>query len=82
MAQTYNKHVSKKEFKEGDLVWKTILPIRIKDSTFGKLSPNCKGPLIVSQVILKGAYHLIDMQGQELDKAINSKFLKRYYPSI
>ena len=37
-----------KEFKEGDLVWKTIRSIGTKDPTFGKWSPNWEGPLIVS----------------------------------
>ena len=40
VACTYSKHVRKNEFKKGDLVWKTILPIGIRDSTFGKWSPN------------------------------------------
>ena len=62
-------------------MWKTILPIRIGDSTFGKWSPNKEGPLIISQLIPRGAYRLINMQGQELDKLINDKFLKKYHPS-
>ena len=60
----------------------TILLIGIKDSTFGKWSPNWEGQLIVIQVIPEGACRLIDMQGQELDKVINRKFLKKYHPSI
>ena len=48
VAQAYNKRIMKKEFKEGNLVWKTILLIRTKDLTFGKWSPNWEGPLAVS----------------------------------
>ena len=82
VTKTYNKHIKKKEFKENNLVWKTILLIETKDPTFGKCSPNQESPLVVSQVILGGAYCLINMQGQELDKALNENFLKKYYPSV
>ena len=78
VAKAYNKRVSKKEFAEGDLVWKTILPIGNKDPILGKWSPNWEGPLIVSQVIPGRAYRLVNMDGQELDKAINENFLKKY----
>ena len=61
VMEAYNKHVKKKEFKEGNLIWKTILPIRTKVSTFGKWSQNWKSPLNVSKVIHGGAYQLIDM---------------------
>ena len=82
IAQAYNKHVKKKEFKEGDHIQKIIFPIGIRDLMFGKWSPNWECPLIVKQVIPKGTYCLIDVQGQELDKVINGKFLKMYHPSI
>ena len=36
IARAYNKHIKRKEFKEGDLVKKTILLIKTKDLTFGK----------------------------------------------
>ena len=36
VAQACNKHGKKKEFKEGDLIWKTNLPIGIRDLAFGK----------------------------------------------
>ena len=53
----------KKEFNEGNLVWKIILPIGIRDLAFDKWSLNWEGLLIVSQVIPNGAYRLIDTQG-------------------
>lgn len=31
MVKVYNKHVRPKQFFEGNLVWKTTLPIGIKD---------------------------------------------------
>ena len=81
VTQTYNKCIKKKEFKEGDLVWKTLL-IKTKGLAFGKWSPNWEGLLFVSQVILGGAYRLINIQGQKLGKALNGKFLKKYYSSV
>jgi hypothetical protein len=36
----YDKKVKVKEFADGDLVWKLILPIGTKSSKFGKWSPN------------------------------------------
>jgi hypothetical protein len=40
VAKYYNKKVKVKQFAEGDLVWKALLPIGTKYSTFGKWSPN------------------------------------------
>ena len=39
-AKWYGKKVKAKEFADGDLVWKLILPIGTKSSKFGKWSPN------------------------------------------
>ena len=44
VAKYYNKKVKCKQFHEGELVWKVILPIGSKDSKFGKWSPNWEGP--------------------------------------
>jgi len=38
VAKWYDKKVKAKEFVDGDLVWKLILPIRTKSSKFGKWS--------------------------------------------
>jgi hypothetical protein len=40
VARWYDKKVKVKEFADGDLAWKLILPIRTKSSKFGKWSPN------------------------------------------
>ena len=50
-AKNYNKKVKHYSFDEGDLVWKTILPIGIKSHKFGKWSPNWKGPYQVHRVL-------------------------------
>jgi hypothetical protein len=40
VARVYNKKVKSKSFREGELVWKIILPIGSKSNQFGKWSPN------------------------------------------
>jgi len=40
VARWYDKKVKAKEFADGDLVWKLILPIGTKSLKFGKWSPN------------------------------------------
>ncbi|CAN6711337.1 unnamed protein product [Malus baccata var. baccata] len=39
VARAYNKKVKVKSFKEGDLVWKTVLPLEAQLRGFGKWSP-------------------------------------------
>ena len=40
MARSYNKKVKLKILQVGDLVWKTILPLEMKNNKFGKWSPS------------------------------------------
>jgi len=40
VARWYDKKVKAKEFADGDLVWKLVLPVGTKSSKFGKWSPN------------------------------------------
>jgi hypothetical protein len=44
VAKAYNKKAKAKSFQVGDLVWKTILPLRSKGQKFGKWSPSWEGP--------------------------------------
>jgi hypothetical protein len=82
VAKYYNKKVKVKQFAEGDLVWKTLLPIGTKYSTFGKWSPNWEGPFRVVRCTPGNAYILKTLLGEEFTAAINGRFLKKYYPSI
>ena len=82
VARHYNKKVMPKQFEEGDLVWKLILPIGSKDNRFGKWSPTWEGPYHISQCLPGNAYILMDLDGQEFERALNGKYLKKYYPSI
>jgi len=82
VARWYDKKVKAKEFTDGDLVWKLILPIGNKSSKFGKWSPNWEGPYRISRSASGNAYILETLEGVEFLKALNGKYLKKYYPSI
>jgi hypothetical protein len=56
VAIAYNKKVKEKSFQFGDLVWKTILPIRSRSNKFGKWLPNWEGPYRIRKVISGNAY--------------------------
>jgi hypothetical protein len=56
VARAYNKKVKSKSFQVGELVWKTILPIRSRSNEFGKWSPNWEGPYKVIKVIYSNSY--------------------------
>jgi hypothetical protein len=56
VARAYNKKVKEKLFQVGDLVWKTILPIRSRSNKFGKWLPNWEGPYRIKKVISGNAY--------------------------
>jgi hypothetical protein len=82
VAKAYNKKVNAKSFHLGDLVWKTILPLRNKDWKFVKWLPSWEGPYKVTQVMSCNAYLLQTLQGKDLPKALNGCFLKQYHPSM
>ena len=67
---------------DGDLVWKLILPIGTKSSKFGKWSPNWEGPYRINQSVPGNAYILETLEGVVFPRALNGKYLKKYYPSI
>jgi hypothetical protein len=82
IARAYNKKVKEKSFQVGDLVWKMILPIRSRSNKFGKWSPNWEGPYRIEEIILGNSYTVQSVQGTLLPRALNGKYLKRYYPSV
>jgi hypothetical protein len=82
VAKAYNKKVKAKSFQVGDLVWKTILPLRSIDRKFGTWSPCWEGPYKITQVISCNAYLLQTLQGKDLPKALNGRLLKKYHPSM
>ena len=83
VVRYYNKKVKIKQLSEGDLVWKVKLPIGSKDSKFGKWSPNWEGPYRIKCCAPSNAYILETLRGEEeFGRAINGKYLKKYYPSV
>ena len=82
VARHYNKKVKAKEFEEEELVWKIKLPIGVKDNKFGKWSSNWEGPYFIERVVPGNAYILRNFKGEVFEKAINGRFLKKYYPSV
>jgi hypothetical protein len=71
VAKYYNKKVKVNQFAEGDLVWKALLPIGTKYSTFGKWSPNWEGPFWVVRCTPGNAYILKTLLG--IQKKIDQK---------
>jgi hypothetical protein len=82
IAKAYNKRVVEKSFQDGDLVWKTILPLGTRSGKFGKWLPSWEGPFRVIRVVPGNAYFVEDLEGHSLQKALNGKYLKCYYPSL
>ena len=82
VERAYNKKVKHKLFKEGDLVWKLVLPIGLKDRSLGKWSLNWEGLFFVIQVIRDCAYLLTDTDGTPHTRPINGKYLKAYFLSM
>jgi hypothetical protein len=81
-AKAYNKKVRKKTFQVGELVWKTILPLGTRSSKFGKWSPSWEGPYRVTGIAPGNTYFVETLEGRKLTKALNGKYLKRYFPSV
>jgi hypothetical protein len=82
VARAYNERVKAKSFQVGDFVWKNILPIGSKSNKFGKRSPSWEGPYKVVRVCSGNSYMVESVQGQQLPKALNGRYLKKFYPSV
>ena len=73
----FDNTIQPRSFVEGDLV---LLYDQAKDKLgAGKLESMWLGPYIVKRVLKKGAYELIDYEGNPLDKPRNGLYLKKYY---
>ena len=73
----FDHNVHPRSFVEGDLV---LLYDQANDKLgAGKLEPMWLGPYIVKKVLQKGAYELIDYEGNPLEKPRNGLYLKKYY---
>eukprot|EP00253_Pinus_taeda_P036331 PITA_36331 len=73
----FDQSISPRTFFEGDLV---LLYEQANDKLgAGKFERMWHGPHIVKHVLQKGAYELIDYEGNPLDKPQNGIYLKKYY---
>ena len=73
----YDKAVKPRVFSKGDLV---LVYAREKDALgAGKFKSMWYGPFIVKKVLKKGAYTLVDFEGNELSEPRNGLYLKKYY---
>jgi hypothetical protein len=82
VARWYEKKVKIKEFSQGELVWKLILPIGTRDQKFGKWSPTWEGPYRINQCVPDNVYILETLEVEKFHRALNGKYLMKYYPSI
>jgi len=73
--KTFGKKMHPREFQEGDLVLKKILPI--KRDHRGKWTPNFEGLYVVKKAFSGGALILIRMDGEELPLPVNSDAVKK-----
>jgi hypothetical protein len=64
------------------MVWKMILPLGTQSGKFRKWSPSWEGPYRVIKIVPSNAYFLETLDGKALNKALNHKYLKKYYPSM
>ena len=64
-------------FSEGDLV---LVYDQDKDTLgAGKFEPLWYGSYIISKVLKKGAYELVDYEGNKLARPRNGLYLKQYF---
>jgi hypothetical protein len=59
-----------------------ILLLGTRSGKFGKWSASWEGPFRVIRVVPSNSYFVEDLEGHSLPKALNRKYLKRYYPSM
>jgi hypothetical protein len=59
-----------------------ILSIRSKSNKFEKWSPNKEGSYRIEKVIPRNSYIVQNVQVTSLPRALNDKYLKKYYPSV
>ena len=73
----YDKEVKPRVFSKGDLV---LVYAQEKDFIGArKFKSMWYGPFIIKKVLKKGAYTLVDFEGNELAEPRNGLYLKRYY---
>ncbi|XP_043714569.1 uncharacterized protein K02A2.6-like [Telopea speciosissima] len=77
MAKYYNARVKERLFHQGDLVLRRARASQPRKE--GKLSVNWEGPYIIFKRIRPETYRMKTPRGKKIDRAWNSKHLKKYY---
>ena len=77
LLQNLVSNVSKK-FEEGDFVLVFKRPVAGQHNSL-RLSSDREGPYVIEQVIERGAYQLIDHQGNMPMPPVNGRFLRKYH---
>ena len=77
VKEQYDKSIQPRTFNKGDLV--LTYDQRYDKLGKGKFESMWYGPFVVSKVLEKGAYELIDYDGIPFGKPQNGLYLKRYY---
>jgi hypothetical protein len=73
----YDRFIFPRIFSEGDLV---LVYVKDKDPLGAKkFKPMWFGPFIIKEVLKKGAYCLVDFEGNALAEPTNGLYLKKYY---
>ena len=76
MKAQYDRNVTPRNFSEGDLV---LVYDQANDKLgAGKFVPMWHGPYVVKRKLAKGAYELVEFDGDSLGKPRNGIYLKRY----
>jgi hypothetical protein len=72
----YNKKVRPRQLSPSDVVLKR----KRNEDTVGKFQRKWDGPYLITRTNKLGAFHLADMNGEEIDHTWNIEALRRYYP--
>nr|KYP54578.1 Pol polyprotein [Cajanus cajan] len=78
MARRFNSALAKREFQEGDLVWRVQGSAR-RNPREGKLAANWDGPFWIQHNLHNGAYKLEELSGKIIPRTWNSTHLKMYF---
>ncbi|XP_024196242.1 uncharacterized protein LOC112199457 [Rosa chinensis] len=78
----YDKRKQGRSYREGEWVWKAVLPLGEKLDGRGKWTPIWESPYIVYKILEKGAFHLKDLDGHVHHNPINGRYLKKYFPNV
>ncbi|EOY20400.1 RNA-directed DNA polymerase (Reverse transcriptase), Ribonuclease H [Theobroma cacao] len=77
MMRAYGKKVHPRQFQEGELVLKRILPNQ--QDPRGKWMSNWERPFVVKKAFSEGTLILADMDGKEFSNPVNADAVKKYF---